>query len=172
MRYRFTIATLAFVVVLLALDFAWMRLLHPARGRSIFAFAAQGFDLGVLPMANVLAFGLYSMLSRREEPHPFLVGFEVGGLGAILTYMVWCWAAPRTVIILIMPLYLAWTLWKPLAPSDPSLLVVGAVSFTLPELLIAMVCGLITRHFVRRRDIDLIARPEPDVGSCRDEELD
>jgi hypothetical protein len=151
MRPRFTITTLAFVVVLLALDFAWMRLLHPARGRSIFAFAAQGFDLGVLPMGNILAFGVYSMISHREQPHPFLAGFEVCGLGAVLAYMAWCWAAPKTVIMLIMPLYRAWSFWKPLSPSDPSLLVVGAISLTVPQLLAATLGGLITRYFARRR---------------------
>ncbi len=128
-----------------------MRLLHPAHGRSIFAFAAQGFDLGVLPMANVLAIGIYAMLSRRKEPHPFLWGFEVWGLGAILAYMAWCWASPRTVFILIMPLYRVWTLWKPLSPSDPSLLIVGAIALTLPELIVATLGGLITRYYALRR---------------------
>jgi hypothetical protein len=151
MRPRFTIATLAFVVVLLGLDFAWMRLLHPARGRSIFSFAAQGFDLGVIPMANVLAFVSYYMLSRRKRSHHFLGGFAVCGVGAILAYAVWCWAAPKMVLILMMPLYRAWSLWKPLSPSDPSMLVVGAISFTLPQLLVATLGGLITRYFARRR---------------------
>jgi hypothetical protein len=151
MRPRFTIATLAFVVVLLALDFAWMRVLLPIRGFSVFGFAAQGFDVGVLPMANLLVLSLYLRLSRRERPHPFLVGFELCGLGAVLAYMAWCWADPKTVANLIMTLYRAWWLWKPLSPSDPYLLVVAAISFTVPQLLVAMLGGLMTRYFARSR---------------------
>jgi hypothetical protein len=152
MRPRFTIANLTFVVVLLALDFAWMRLLHPARGRSIFAFDAQGFDLGILPMANVLAFVAYSMLSRREKPHPFLVGFLVGGLVAILGFMAWCWASPRTVVMLMIPLYLVWSRVQSLSASGTSILAVGGLSFVLPQLLIATLGGVIARYFARRRD--------------------
>src|SRR5262245_47419853 len=127
MRPRFTIATLAFVVVLLALDFAWICVLLPIRGFSLFGFAAQGFDVGVLPMANLLALSLYLRLSRRERPHPSLVGFELCGLGAVIAYMAWCWADPMTVAILIMSLYRAWWLWTPLSPRDPYLLVVAAI---------------------------------------------
>ncbi len=154
MRPRFKIATLAFLVVLLALDFAWMRLLHPVRGRSVFSFAAQGFDVGVLPMANVLAFGLYHRLSRRDQPHHFLTGFLIWGFGALILYMILCWSYPKNVLILIMPLYLAWSLWKPLSPSDPALLVVGAISFTVPQLLLAALGGWITRYFGRWRGFD------------------
>src|SRR5262249_13590726 len=153
MRPRFTIASLAFVVVLLALDFAWMVVLLPIRGFSVFGFAAQGFDVGVLPMANLLVLSLYLRLSRRERPHPFLVGFELCGLGAVLAYMAWCWADPKTVAILIMPLCRAWWLWTPLSPKDqdPYLLVVLAISFTVPQLLVAMLGGLIIRYFARSR---------------------
>jgi len=153
MRLHFRIATLFLVVAVLALDFARVRLLHPANGRSVFAFAAQGFDLGVLPMANVLAFGLYRMLSRREAAGPFLAGFEVCGLGAVVAFMAWCWAAPKSVVVLIVPLYFAWTRVRPLSPSDPSILVVGAVSFVLPQLLIATLGGWVARRLARRRDV-------------------
>src|SRR5262249_25468409 len=142
MRPRFTIASLAFVVVLLALDFAWMALLLPIRGFSLFGFAAQGFDVGVLPMANLLALGLYLGLSRRERPHPFLVGFELCGLGAVLAYMAWCWADPGTLANPIISLNRAGWLWKPLSPTDPYLFVVAAISFTVPQLLVAVLGGL------------------------------
>jgi hypothetical protein len=151
MRPRFTIATLAFVVVLLALDFAWMRVLLPNRGFSVFGFAAQGFDLGVLPMVNLLALSLYLRLSRRERPHPFLVGFELCGLGAVLAYMAWSWADPETVGILIVRVCLAWWRWTPLSPRDPYLVVVAAISITVPQLLVAMLGGLIIRYFARSR---------------------
>jgi hypothetical protein len=168
-RPRFTIATLGFVVVLLALDFAWMRLLHPARGRSIFAFAAQGFDLGILPMANVLAVVAYSMLSRRDRPHPFLLGFLAGGLVAIVGFMAWCWVSPKTVVLLIFPLYRAWSLVQPVSNAGTSILVVGGLSFVLPQLLIAALGGLIARRFAGRRDVDRSAHSGPEVDTGRDE---
>jgi hypothetical protein len=46
--------------------------------------------LGALPMANVLALGLYPILMSRHEHEsgrPGLVGFEVGGLAALLFYL-------------------------------------------------------------------------------------
>jgi hypothetical protein len=133
MRPRFTIATLAFVVVLFAIDFAWMHLVLRIRGFSVFGFASQGFDLGVLPMANLLALSLYLRLSDRERYHPFLVGFELCGLGAVIAYMAWRWAAPATVLaILIKPLYLAFDL-STLHPDHPAWFVVAATSFTVPN---------------------------------------
>jgi hypothetical protein len=130
-----------------------MCLVFPIRGFSVFGFAAQGFDLGVLPMANLLALSLNLRLSRRERHHPFLVGFELCGLGAVIAYMAWCWADPKTVAILIMPLYRAWWLWNPWSPKNRDLLVVGAnsITFTVPQLLVAVFGGLMTCYFARSR---------------------
>ena len=158
MKPRFTIGTLVLVVVLMAFDFAWIRLLHPSSGRSIFAFAAQGFDLGVLPMANVVVFGIYMMCSRRGSSRTFLAGFVAFGLGAIVAYMVWCWVSPKTVVLLIMPLFHAVRLWRSVDPSGPVILVVAAMSLTLPQLLIATFGGWITRGFIKRRTAMLISR--------------
>jgi hypothetical protein len=155
MRPRFTITNLAFVVLLLSFDFAWIRLLHPESGRSVFGFAAQGFDLGILPMANLLALVAYFMLSRREKPHSFLVGFSIGGLMAILGFMVWCWLFPKTVVMSIMPLYLVWSSIQPISESGTSILVVAGLSFILPQLLLATLGGVIAWCFATR------ARPRP-----------
>ena len=46
--------------------------------------------VGALPMANVLAVGLYPILMsrhRHERVRPGWVGFEVGGLAALLLYL-------------------------------------------------------------------------------------
>jgi hypothetical protein len=46
--------------------------------------------VGALPMANVLALGLYPILMprhRHERGRPGWVGFEVGGLAALLFYL-------------------------------------------------------------------------------------
>jgi hypothetical protein len=102
-------------------------------------------------MGNVLALGAYHMLARRQGPHPFLAGFEVCGSGAVLGFMAWCWASPKTVVILIMPLYLVWVRLRPISKSGTSILVVGGLSFLLPQLLIATLGGLTTRRLARRR---------------------
>src|SRR4051812_32439987 len=117
-RPRTNLATLGILVALLAFDFAWMRLLDPARRPSVFLFPDMGFDLGVIPMANVLAFGLYRILCHRPRPHHFLVGFEIFGLVAVLAYMIWCWTSRGAVVILMEPLFRAWTYYRPLPPPD------------------------------------------------------
>ncbi len=154
MRLRFRIATLIVVAAILAVDFAWMRLLHPSDGRSVFAFAAQGFDLGVLPMANVLAIVAYRMASRRGRPDPFLAGFVAGGLASIVGFMAWSWASPQTVTVLMLPLYLAWSRVGLISFTGPSVLVLGGVSFLLFQLLIATLAGWLSRRLAGRVDAE------------------
>jgi hypothetical protein len=43
--------------------------------------------LGILPMANVLAIGLYRIAYHRPSRRPFLVGFELSGLAAIAAWL-------------------------------------------------------------------------------------
>jgi hypothetical protein len=153
MPYRVRISTLLFVVLLLGLDFAWLRALDPHFHSSVLGFAAPGFDIGVLPMANLLAIGLYFMVRWRSllDLDPFLWGFESFGAGALLVYMILCWESPKLMVLLFLPLYSLVALWRPLDPADPLILLVGAISFTLPQLLIATLGGYSTRCLARCR---------------------
>src|SRR5271163_2388700 len=72
--FRYTIASLWVAAAVVALDIVWLRYMLTAH-RSVFGFFAEGADLGIFLMANVLPFGLYPMLHRGGERRRFLVGF-------------------------------------------------------------------------------------------------
>ena len=152
MAYRFKISTLLIVVVVLALDFAWLHALNPnARTSSVLGFELPGFDIGVLPMANLLAIGAAFLLRWPHDLDPFFWGFEAFGAAALFLFMILCWAFPNLAILLIVPLFLLASLWTRIDPSGPSILIVGAISFTAPQLLIATLGGFLTRFLVHRQ---------------------
>jgi hypothetical protein len=81
---RFTISGMMALVLVVALDAgACKALLGGPDLTDLILF-------GALPMANVLALGLYPILMSRYERQggrPGWVGFEVGGLAALLFYL-------------------------------------------------------------------------------------
>src|SRR5262245_40793766 len=81
-----------------ALNLVWVRedILNSA-SPSVFGFSDRGYDVAVLPMLTALVIGLYHIVFRRARPSAFLLGFEVCGLVATLSFMVWVWAAPSSV---------------------------------------------------------------------------
>ena len=64
LQFRFSIATLAVVVAVVAIDIVWFRTILRTH-RSALGFAAEGYDSGLFLMAHVLPFGLYPMIHRR-----------------------------------------------------------------------------------------------------------
>src|SRR4051794_28512216 len=129
---RVSVAMLCILVMVFAVDCAWLRHLF-ITGKSLLLFDAFGFDLGVLPMVNILAYGLYRVLLRRGQVPHSLLGFEVGGLVAILTYMVCSWVSPDTVRAFVDLVDPIWRLYKPSHPPEIIEAPVLMAYVTLPQ---------------------------------------
>ena len=86
---RLTISSLMILVLLVALDIWACKAL--LRGGPLFVPDLSDLLVFVaLPMANILAIGLYPILRSRHEHEsgrPGLVGFEVAGLVALLVFL-------------------------------------------------------------------------------------
>jgi hypothetical protein len=93
------IATLIVLIVLLAVDCALLR--NPFGGND-----AATLRLCTIPMANVLAFGLYLYVvrSRRGENDPFLFGFAVFGWAALAAFLYGCEAFPASLSLAFLPI--------------------------------------------------------------------
>ena len=101
---RVAIATLIVLIVLLAADCALLR--SPFGGND-----AVMLRLCTIPMANILAFGLYRYFvrSRRGEKDPFLFGFEVSGWAALAAFLYGCEAFPESLRMGLSPIFLQFT---------------------------------------------------------------
>jgi hypothetical protein len=103
---RTSIAGLMILATIVAIDVAWLRLIY-AGGSSLFGFECIVLDLGVLTMGNVLAVGLVRLIRRRGAGCPFLVGFELSGLAALVVYLVCCRAGLTPgLLVFVSPPYL------------------------------------------------------------------
>jgi len=160
--FRYTIASLWVAAAVVALDIVWLRYMLTAH-RSVFGFFAEGADLGIFLMANVLPFGLYPMLHRGGERRRFLVGFEVGGLAAALTFAACMRLAPDALTGLAsVPLDAVWNvLFGWVRNGTIEGLVIDTIFLTAglgaPQLLIAIACGILARHLFRRRGASAVA---------------
>jgi hypothetical protein len=79
-----TIRTMTFVVSLVALDAAVLRFVFVNGPDGVRRHVNSYLAMSTLPMASLLALGLYRMFSRHAEKRNFLVEFEVAGLTAVL----------------------------------------------------------------------------------------
>jgi hypothetical protein len=94
---HFRLDTLCILVLMAALNLVWVReTIWNSTSPSVFGFSDRGYDVDVLPMLTALAIELYHIVSRRGRPSAFLFGFEICGLAATLSLMVWIWAAPSS----------------------------------------------------------------------------
>jgi hypothetical protein len=156
LRFRFSIATFAVVVALVAVDIVWMRMIL-GEHRSAFGFIAEGYDLGLILTAHVLPFGLYPMIHRRGAEQRFLIGFELGGLAAAAGYAGFAWIAPETLREVgsmafdpIWNLCCGW-LTNGTLKFFITLVILSALWLGVPQLLIAVVCGILVRRRYERR---------------------
>jgi hypothetical protein len=89
-RPRVRISGAMFLVVVVAVDCGLLR----------FAFSGKPVRAvclaGVLLPANVLAYGIYRLVTARGSRRPFLLGFVVYGLAAMLALLAYAWAAPTS----------------------------------------------------------------------------
>jgi hypothetical protein len=85
---RFSIFDVMALVALVAIDIAALRLL--AKAEAADQELAGLMALGVLPLANVLAFGMARLMRARSSGHRarrFWAGFEAFGLVALLLFI-------------------------------------------------------------------------------------
>jgi hypothetical protein len=156
-RFRFSIATLAVVVALVAIDIVWIRTVFVTH-RSAFGFNKEGYDWGLYLMAHVLPFGLYPMIHRRGPEQRFLIGFEAGGLAAALGYAVFAWIAPDKLwLAFSVPMEPIWNLcfgWLSNGTLEYVIILVVflALGLGFPQLLTAVACGILVRRGSARCD--------------------
>ena len=151
LRFRFSIATSAVVVALVAIDIVWIRTVFVTH-RSVFGFIREGYDIGLYLIAHVLPFGLYPMIHRRGPQQRFLIGFEAGGLAAALGYAGFAWIAPETLRVAIsLPFEPIWNLcfgWLSNGTLEYIIILVVflALGLGFPQLLTAVACGFLVRR--------------------------
>jgi hypothetical protein len=121
--------------------------------------------VGVLPMANVLALGLHPILmsrNRHEKGRPGLVGFEVGGLVALLVFL-------ACSLIMTHPLHEGvGHLLEALGFVPDPFVVVGAVVLLLvPQLALALLGGWLCRTYKFRVSAIVERRSPPGAGPER-----
>ena len=136
-RNKFSIAGLMVLVLALALDCLAVRSILDSRD----VFSVSVVFLA-LPMATVLLVFPVLVLGRHggQSRRPFLVGFEVVGWTVLAVLVAACW--------LTSPVngYLAETISQnPYAHAVHGLVVI--VLFTTPQLVVAMLGGLVTRRY-------------------------
>jgi hypothetical protein len=158
-RPRFTLGSTAILVAVLAVDFGLIRQLA-VNGSEFWTL----FGVGFLPIANALVLGLPGLFAGRRRRGPFLMGFEVAGWFATLSYLVACLLDPSAMVgrlqafgpvvfsaldlvssgkaqrLLTSSFYAGWT--------AEMILVVSF--FSVPPLLIALFGGAISRRLSRR----------------------
>ncbi len=155
LRFRFSIATLAVVVALVAIDIAWIRTVF-IRHHSVFGFIREGYDLGLFLMAHILPFGLYPMIHRRGPGQRFLIGFEAGGLAAALGYAGFAWIAPEGLLAAFsVPMDPIWNLcsrWLSNGTLEYAIIMTLylALGLGFPQLIIAVACGILVRRGTAR----------------------
>jgi hypothetical protein len=124
------------LIVALALDCLAVRSILDSRD----VFSVSAVFLG-LPMATVLLVLPVLGLNRRQtHPGPFLVGFEIVGWTVLMILVAACW--------LTSPVngFLAETIRQnPYAHAMHGIVVI--VLFTTPQLVVAMLGGLVTRRY-------------------------
>jgi hypothetical protein len=168
-RPRISLGLLMAVVVLVAVDFAAIRSLLtsnvsiqiaiPARspaGNVIQSVSPIVFALGVIPMATVLLLcalmGLPGLF-RDGTSSSFLFGFEVFGWASVFVFIACCALATslvdayfRILVSKIEPAFIACLAGAPEWLVFLSALSCVAVIFSLPELLLALIGGWLTRR--------------------------
>ena len=154
-RLSFSIAEMMVIVAVVSLDCLVIRM---ARWGPATPYLVFGGPL----MQIALVIGLLLMFRRRrrmEKPYPFLVGFEVVGWISLLSYVVLCFQAARSIDRhlgdTLGPL-LRVTGFTPL--SIPDLIcrfILGIAYLTAPQLAIALLAGWIGERWWKQ------THPEP-----------
>jgi len=159
---RLTISDLMALVLLVALDI-WVG--KALRGIPLFVPDLSDLIIfGALPMASVLAIGLYPILRSHHEPkrdRPGMVGFEIGGLAALLAFLVCSLILTRPLHDGVGDLLRA----IGLGPPGPVFLTAAVVLLLVPQLAVALLGVWLYRRYDIRVKIIVerrtISDPEP-----------
>jgi hypothetical protein len=167
---RLTISGLMALVLLVALD-VWVGRALVMDLRPSGTYLAELADLvvfGALPMANVLSIGFYLIMRSRHEdernrPGPGLVGFEVGGLAALLVFLAGSLILAHSlhegvglVVRAIGPV-----------PPGPVFLTAAVIVLLVPQLALALLGARLGRTYRIRVSVTVERRtiPDPEPGT-------
>lgn len=143
-RVQFSLSMLLLLVMVLAVDIGWTRHNFETH-QSVIGLEAPAFDMGVISMATVLLF-----VNRLRRPGPFFVGFQAGGVLAMLAF---AWIAryqPDRVRAYANPL--VWGMAARLGVDRHGAAIIyamGSVIFLPPQLLLAFAGGMLARSMLR-----------------------
>ncbi|CAN5607425.1 hypothetical protein BH23PLA1_BH23PLA1_32480 [soil metagenome] len=172
---RFSIAKLMVVISAIAINCAWLRNILVGNGSVLGIGDGDSgiLDLGIIVMLNLLAFGLLRLATRQGEGRPFLVGFEVAGLVAVLFFTSCCWLFPTIFVLDFILMKIQWIHefymgnlpavtpgfdqdqlypWFVLVP----LLTIYTIILTIPLLLVATFGGIVAQQFHKSRKMGIV----------------
>ena len=156
---QLSIASLCLLVALLAVDSAWYRRAFQEH-RSAFGFGnAPAFDSGVIPMANILVIGMYTVAVRKRRPSPFLIGFEIGGLVAIAAFIALAWTWPDGIRLWVRPIYTVWSFASSGRLPQIYMFAGDTACFLPVQVLLASLAGLLARQLAGRDETTVSAGP-------------
>jgi hypothetical protein len=153
-RPRFLIAGLMAAVAAVAVNLAVMRAFDETRPESL---SHLFYACGVMPMASILILvALFSApnVLRGGKLSPFSLGFEAVGWAVVFAYVTCYSLAPSVVFAsaeyigrYTRPVLTPYTADSPRWLAMAFELGVGAVIFTVPELIVALLGGWLTQRF-------------------------
>jgi hypothetical protein len=148
---RFRLAWIMLAVAIAALDFWAIQTVIGVRDDRIRYVIGTFLLVGGLPMANVLLVGMM-IRQRQSESRPFLLGFEVFGVIAMVTYVALAILPPAPdgpltfyLSFLVRPIETTMGRDNPL--FIPIICFVAVVMFSLPQLAFALLGGFLSRRF-------------------------
>jgi hypothetical protein len=89
--FKFSISELALFLVLVAIDFAFVRWAFAPSAKGLVVPSFKTYGMVVLPTANLLILGLLRTTRNHTASSRFLVGFETVGWLAIGGYAICTW---------------------------------------------------------------------------------
>jgi hypothetical protein len=152
---RPTISNLMALILLVALDI-WAGKVLVMHGPLYGIELSEPIVVGALPMANVLALGLFPILMPRHESErkrPGLVGFEVGVLAALLIFLACSVTMTHTLHegVILLP--------RALSFVPGRVFLVGAVVILLlPQLTLALLGARLSRTYRIRASVTVEKR--------------
>jgi hypothetical protein len=158
---RLTISGLMALILLVAFDFATARAL--LGGSSFRPDFAELVVFGALPMANILAIGLIGILKSRREHgaiRPGLVGFEVGGIAALVLFLCIAYGFTSAIHRGVGGMLGAMNL-RPGPISAP----IASALILLPQVALASLGGWLGRRYKIRLKVSVERRESPEPGS-------
>jgi hypothetical protein len=94
---RLSITDLIAGLLIGAADLGWFRWFVIDGRRSLFGLYPMALDLGIIPIASILAMSAYLIASHRKRSSPFLVGFTIFLSMSLLSYSACCLIVPSRI---------------------------------------------------------------------------